>query len=38
MIMRGLAQKKGTDLMTGAPKNITERQVRDLRLRFAPKA
>ena len=30
--------QSGTDLMTGAPKNITERQVRDLRLRFAPKA
>ncbi len=29
--------QSGTDLMTGAPKNITERQVRDLRLRFAPK-
>jgi len=29
--------QSGTDLMTGAPKNITERQVRDLRLKFAPK-
>ena len=29
--------QSGADLMTGAPKQITERQVRDLRLRFAPK-
>ncbi len=29
--------QSGTDLMTSAPKNITERQLRDLRLRFAPK-
>jgi aspartyl-tRNA synthetase len=29
--------QSGTDLMTGAPKTITERQLRDLHLRFAPK-
>jgi aspartyl-tRNA synthetase len=29
--------QSGTDLMTGAPKSITERQLRDLHLRFAPK-
>jgi aspartyl-tRNA synthetase len=29
--------QSGTDLMTGAPKSITERQVRDLRLKFQPK-
>ena len=29
--------QSGTDLMTGAPKQITERQLRDLRLRVAPK-
>ena len=29
--------QSGTDVMTGAPKNITERQVRDLRLKFQPK-
>ena len=29
--------QSGTDLMSGAPKNITERQSRDLRLKFAPK-
>ena len=29
--------QSGTDLMTGAPKAITERQVRDLRLKVAPK-
>ena len=29
--------QSGTDLMTSAPKNITERQIRDLRLKFAPK-
>jgi aspartyl-tRNA synthetase len=29
--------QSGADVMTGAPKNITERQVRDLRLKFAPK-
>ena len=29
--------QSGTDLMTGAPKEITERQVRDLRVRIAPK-
>ncbi len=29
--------QSGADLMTGAPKNITERQIRDLRLKFAPK-
>jgi aspartyl-tRNA synthetase len=29
--------QSGTDLMTGAPKSITERQQRDLHLRFAPK-
>ena len=29
--------QSGTDLMTGAPKDITERQIRDLRLKFAPK-
>jgi aspartyl-tRNA synthetase len=29
--------QSGTDLMTGAPKEITERQVRDLRIRIAPK-
>jgi aspartyl-tRNA synthetase len=29
--------QSGTDLMSGAPKNITERQIRDLRLKFAPK-
>ncbi len=29
--------QSGTDLMTGAPKDITERQIRDLRLRVAPK-
>ncbi len=30
--------QSGADVMTGAPKNITERQIRDLRLKFAPKA
>jgi aspartyl-tRNA synthetase len=30
--------QSGTDLMTSAPKDITERQRRDLRLTFAPKA
>jgi aspartyl-tRNA synthetase len=30
--------QSGTDVMTGAPKNITDRQVRDLRLKFQPKA
>jgi aspartyl-tRNA synthetase len=29
--------QSGTDLMTGAPKSISERQMRDLHLRFAPK-
>jgi aspartyl-tRNA synthetase len=29
--------QSGADLMTGAPKSITERQLRDLRLKFAPK-
>ena len=29
--------QSGADVMTGAPKSITERQVRDLRLKFAPK-
>ncbi|MHB8378948.1 MAG: aspartate--tRNA ligase [Acidimicrobiales bacterium] len=29
--------QSGNDLMTGAPKRITERQTRDLHLRFAPK-
>ena len=29
--------QSGTDLMTGAPKNITQRQIRDLRLVQAPK-
>jgi aspartyl-tRNA synthetase len=29
--------QSGADLMTGAPKSITERQLRDLRLTFAPK-
>lgn len=29
--------QSGTDLMTGAPKGITERQIRDLRLKIAPK-
>jgi aspartyl-tRNA synthetase len=29
--------QSGTDLMTSAPKDITERQLRDLRLTFAPK-
>ncbi len=29
--------QSGTDLMSGAPKNITERQIRDLRLKIAPK-
>jgi aspartyl-tRNA synthetase len=29
--------QSGTDLMSGAPKNITERQIRDLRLKFASK-
>ena len=29
--------QSGNDLMTGAPKNISERQTRDLHLRFAPK-
>jgi aspartyl-tRNA synthetase len=29
--------QSGTDLMSGAPKNITERQIRDLSLKFAPK-
>ena len=29
--------QSGTDLMSGAPKNITARQIRDLRLTFAPK-
>jgi aspartyl-tRNA synthetase len=29
--------QSGTDLMSGAPRNITERQIRDLRLKFAPK-
>jgi len=30
--------QSGTDLMTSAPKDITERQRRDLRLKFNPKA
>ena len=30
--------QSGTDLMSGAPKNITERQVRDLRIKINPKA
>jgi aspartyl-tRNA synthetase len=30
--------QSGADLMTGAPKNITERQMRDLHVRFATKA
>jgi aspartyl-tRNA synthetase len=29
--------QSGADLMTGAPKGITERQLRDLRVKFAPK-
>jgi aspartyl-tRNA synthetase len=29
--------QSGTDLMTGAPKDITARQIRDLHLKFAPK-
>ena len=29
--------QSGADLMTGAPKSITERQLRDLHLKFAPK-
>jgi len=29
--------QSGADVMTGAPKSITERQVRDLRLKFQPK-
>jgi aspartyl-tRNA synthetase len=29
--------QSGTDLMTGAPKDITARQIRDLRLKIAPK-
>ncbi|HEY5304516.1 MAG TPA: aspartate--tRNA ligase [Acidimicrobiales bacterium] len=29
--------QSGTDLMTSAPKNITERQIRELRLKFSPK-
>jgi aspartyl-tRNA synthetase len=29
--------QSGTDLMTGAPKSITERQLRELHLRFTPK-
>jgi aspartyl-tRNA synthetase len=29
--------QSGTDLMTGAPKNITERQMRDLHVRFSAK-
>lgn len=29
--------QSGADLMTGAPKMITDRQIRDLRLKFAPK-
>ncbi len=29
--------QSGTDLMTGAPKSITERQLRDLHIRFSPK-
>ncbi|HUY17468.1 MAG TPA: aspartate--tRNA ligase [Acidimicrobiales bacterium] len=29
--------QSGNDLMTGAPKHISERQTRDLHLRFAPK-
>ena len=29
--------QSGNDLMTGAPKGITERQIRDLRLKIAPK-
>jgi len=29
--------QSGADLMTGAPKSITDRQLRDLRLTFAPK-
>jgi len=29
--------QSGTDLMTGAPKMITDRQVRDLRIKIAPK-
>ena len=29
--------QSGADLMTGAPKNITERQLRDLHVRFLPK-
>ncbi len=30
--------QSGADVMTGAPKQITERQTRELRLKFAPKA
>jgi aspartyl-tRNA synthetase len=29
--------QSGTDVMTGAPKAITERQIRDLRIKIAPK-
>jgi len=29
--------QSGTDLMTGAPKGITDRQIRDLRIKVAPK-
>jgi len=29
--------QSGADLMTGAPKNITERQIRDLRIKINPK-
>ena len=29
--------QSGADLMTGAPKSITERQIRDLRIQIAPK-
>ena len=29
--------QSGADLMTGAPKQITDRQIRDLRLKFTPK-
>ena len=30
--------QSGSDLMTGAPKQITERQIRDLRIKIQPKA
>jgi aspartyl-tRNA synthetase len=30
--------QSGSDLMTGAPKDITERQIRDLRIKVQPKA